>query len=189
MQILVGDIDAVEFDFSAAILLQRFISALAEGVPGSPDGIDFAFRVFGQNCADLVGGIPLHVRRHRANRLQLFDIRVLFLQFLIRRLTTLHRRETGDPQLDNIGLAVEIFRQLAEGEIGQGGIVLLGDGYAWDLAVNGGIKHRHLNPGIHRLLHQRGRIRITPLRENNPVIFLADRLIHKVLEFCVVTIA
>jgi hypothetical protein len=38
------------------------------------------------------------------------------LQLFIRRLTTLHRREARHPQLDDVGLAVEIFRQLAEGE-------------------------------------------------------------------------
>ncbi len=111
------------------------------------------------------------------------------MQRFIGRLTTLHRRETRHPQLDDIGFAVEIFRQLAEGEIGQGGIVLLGNGHARDLAVHRGVKYRDFDPGIHRFLHQRGRIRIAPLGENNPVIFLADGLVHKVLEFGIVPVA
>ena len=110
------------------------------------------------------------------------------MQFLVRRLTTLHRREARHPQLDDIGLAVEIFRQLAEREVGQGGIVLLGNGYARDLAVHSGIKHRNFDPGIHRLLHQRGGVRIAPLRENNPVVFLADGLVNEILEFGVVPV-
>ena len=110
------------------------------------------------------------------------------MQLFIRRLTTLHRREARYPQLDDIGLAVEIFRQLAEGEIRQRGIILLGHSYARDLAVDGGIKYRDLNPGVHRLLHQRGGVRIAALRQDNPVVLLADGLVHEVLEFGVVPV-
>ncbi len=111
------------------------------------------------------------------------------MQFFVSRLTTLHRRETRDPQLDDIRLAVEIFRQLTKREVGQGSIILLGDGHARDLAVHGGIKHGDFNPGIHRFLHQRGGVRIAPLRENNPVVFLADGLVNEVLESGVVAVA
>ena len=111
------------------------------------------------------------------------------MQFLVRRLTTLHRREARHPQLDDIGLAVEIFRQLAEGEVRQRSIILLSNGHARDLAVHRRIKHGDFNPGIHRLLHQRGGVRIAPLRQDNPVVLLADCLVHEVLEFGIVPVA
>ena len=111
------------------------------------------------------------------------------MQLFIRCLTTLHRREARYPQLDDVGLAVEIFRQLAEGEVSQRGIVLLGNGHARDLTVDGGIKYGDLDPGIHRLLHQRGGVRIAALRQDDPVIFLADGLVHEVLEFSVIPVA
>lgn len=44
-------------------------------------------------------------------------------------------------------------------------------------------------PASTAFFHQRGRIGVAPLREDNPVIFLADRLINEVLEFGVVAIA
>ncbi len=77
----------------------------------------------------------------------------------------------------------------AEGEVRQGGIVLLRHGHARDIPINGGIKHGDFNPGIHRLLHQRGGVRIAALRENDPVILLADGLVNEVLEFGVVPVA
>jgi hypothetical protein len=113
----------------------------------------------------------------------------LFQQRLVSRLTALHRREARDPQLDDVGFAVEIFHQLAKGELGQRGVILLGDGHARDLAVHRGIEHRDFNPGIHRFLHQRGGVRIASLRENNAVVFLADRLVNEVLEFGVIAVA
>ena len=73
--------------------------------------------------------------------------------------------------------------------MGQGSIILLGHGHPRNVALNGGIKHRHFNAGIDGFFHQRGRIGVAPLREDNPVIFLADRLINEVLEFGVVAIA
>src|SRR5690606_40872025 len=108
LEILVGDVDAVELDLGAAVLFQRLIRALAEGIPGPPDGVNFTFRVFREDRPHLVGGVALHVRGDRADGLQLFNLRILLLQFFIRRLTALHRREARDPQLDDIGLAVEI---------------------------------------------------------------------------------
>jgi hypothetical protein len=74
----------------------------------------------------------------------------LFQQRLVSRLAALHRREARDPQFDDVGFAVEIFHQLAKGELGQRSVILLGDGHARDLAVNRGIEHRDFDPGVHR---------------------------------------
>ena len=113
----------------------------------------------------------------------------MFKQRLVGRLAALHRRETRDPQFDDIGFAVEIFHQLAKGELGQRSIILLGDGDARDLAVYRGIENRDFDPGVHRFFHQRGGVGIAPLRKDNAVVFLANRLVNEVLEFGVITVA
>jgi len=189
LQILVRDINAVELDLGAAILFQRFIGSLAEGIPGAPDGINLPFGVFRQHRAHFISGVALHIGRDGTDRLQLFNARVRFQQLGIGRLPALHWRETGDPQFDNIGFAVEIFHQLAEGEFGQRGIILLRHGHARNFTLNSGIKHRHFDPGGDRFFDQIRRVGIAPLRENNAVILLADRLVNEVLEFGVIAVA
>jgi hypothetical protein len=113
----------------------------------------------------------------------------LLKQRLVSGLAALHRREAGDPQFDDVGFAVEVFHQLAKGELGQRSVILLGDGDARDLAVNRSIEHGNFNPGVHRFFHQRGRVRIASLGENNAVVFLANRLVNEVLEFGVIAVA
>ena len=110
-------------------------------------------------------------------------------QRLVSRLTALHRREARHPQLDDVGLAVEVFHQLAKRELGQRRVILLTDRHPGDLTAHRGIEHRHFDPGIHRLLHQGGGIRVTPLGENNAIVFLADGLVDEVLEFGVIAVA
>ena len=61
LQILVGNINAVEFDLGAAILFQRFIGPLAKGIPGAPDRVDFPFRILGEDRPHLVGSVALHI--------------------------------------------------------------------------------------------------------------------------------
>ena len=110
-------------------------------------------------------------------------------QRLVSGLAAFHRREAGDPQFDDVGFTVEIFHQLAKGELSQRSVILLGDGDTRDLAVNRSIEHGNFNPGVHRFFHQRGRVRIASLGENNAVVFLANRLVNEVLEFGVIAVA
>ncbi len=117
------------------------------------------------------------------------NTRILLQQLLVSGLAALHRREACNPQLDNVGLAVEIFNQLAEGFIGQRGIILLGNGDAWDLAANVGIKGRHRDTCRSDALDQIGGIGRAALRKNDAVILLADGLVNEVLKTRVITVA
>ena len=78
---------------------------------------------------------------------------------------------------------------MAKGEFGQRSVILLGNGNARDLAVYRGIEDRYFDPGVHRFFHQRGGVGVASLRKNNAIVFLANRLVNKVLEFGVITVA
>ena len=61
------------------------------------------------------------VRRIAADQAKIANLEANanILNGLVSRLTALHRREARHPQLDDVGLAVEIFHQLAKRELGQ----------------------------------------------------------------------
>ena len=114
---------------------------------------------------------------------------ILLQQLLIHHLTALHCRETGHPQLDDIGLTVEILDQLAERRLRQRGVILRGDGHAGDRRIDRRVEHRHFDARVGDALHQTAGVGRFAVRQNNAVVLLADRLINEVLEACIVAVA
>ncbi len=114
---------------------------------------------------------------------------ILLQQLLIHHLTALHCRETGHPQLDDIGLAVEVLDQLAERRLRQRGVILRGHRDARKRRIDRCIEHRHFNARVGNALYQTAGVGRFAVGQNNAVVLLADRLIDEVLETRVVTIA
>jgi len=64
----------------------------------------------------------------------------------------------------------------------------LRDRHTGNIAVHRRIEHRYRNAAGGNTFQQIGGIRVTPLRQNNTVVFLADGLIDEILEFRVIAV-